>query len=420
MGFQARGEAWRYNLDTLLSFKVPGDDQGEVLACWLDNRGVGETSHPKDKKAYSTKHMADDALALMDHIGWDKAHVFGHSMGGMIACKLASTAPERVQSLALLGVTGGNWQAIGSIVRKLPGLLKHHVMTARTAEQKARATLYCHFSRRWLKQAPKSADGDSPGPESRRKEELIQEYMADAKAYKGRDLSTPHGADGQASAVFRHTVTKEEMQTIKSGGFPILVIHGRKDVIAHIKYAEKLAKRLDAPMIVTSAGHFITRESLEEVNAALLSLLARVHIIGARTPRTGSRQVPPSLAKTSVAVSPVDNDTAAAAAVLGGLNIGRGSAAVEADAPEPASEIVEETGSEAADITAADASTASSTKQKEPCPSKAVQNAAGLGSGSISHASWQVRSDSAEGPGGSRIWNMMARHPETPATAAAM
>mmetsp|Transcript_39441 Transcript_39441/g.111781 ORF Transcript_39441/g.111781 Transcript_39441/m.111781 type:complete len:272 (+) Transcript_39441:729-1544(+) len=269
-------------------------------------------------------------------------------------------------------------------------------------------------------QAPKSADGDSPGPESRRKEELIQEYMADAKAYKGRDLSTPHGADGQASAVFRHTVTKEEMQTIKSGGFPILVIHGRKDVIAHIKYAEKLAKRLDAPMIVTSAGHFITRESLEEVNAALLSLLARVHIIGARTPRTGSRQVPPSLAKTSVAVSPVDNDTAAAAAVLGGLNIGRGSAAVEADAPEPASEIVEETGSEAADITAADASTASSTKQKEPCPSKAVQNAAGLGSGSISHASWQVRSDSAEGPGGSRIWNMMARHPETPATAAAM
>mmetsp|Transcript_39442 Transcript_39442/g.111788 ORF Transcript_39442/g.111788 Transcript_39442/m.111788 type:complete len:199 (+) Transcript_39442:235-831(+) len=152
MGFQARGEAWRYNLDTLLSFKVPGDDQGEVLACWLDNRGVGETSHPKDKKAYSTKHMADDALALMDHIGWDKAHVFGHSMGGMIACKLASTAPERVQSLALLGVTGGNWQAIGSIVRKLPGLLKHHVMTARTAEQKARATLYCHFSRRWLKQ----------------------------------------------------------------------------------------------------------------------------------------------------------------------------------------------------------------------------------------------------------------------------
>ncbi|KAM0072189.1 putative alpha/beta hydrolase-1 [Helianthus debilis subsp. tardiflorus] len=40
----------------------------------------------------------------MDHLGWKKAHVFGHSMGGMIACKLGAISPNMILSLALLNV----------------------------------------------------------------------------------------------------------------------------------------------------------------------------------------------------------------------------------------------------------------------------------------------------------------------------
>ncbi|GKC98054.1 alpha/beta hydrolase fold-1, partial [Tanacetum coccineum] len=56
--------------------------------------------------------MAKDAIAVMDHLGWKKAHVFGHSMGGMIASKLAALFPDRVMSLALLNVTGGGYDCL--------------------------------------------------------------------------------------------------------------------------------------------------------------------------------------------------------------------------------------------------------------------------------------------------------------------
>eukprot|EP00873_Tetraselmis_striata_P043276 jgi/Tetstr1/463540/TSEL_008419.t1 len=264
MGFQARGEGWRYNLDALLSYEPPSE--GEVICCSFDNRGVGASSHPQDRKAYSTAIMARDALALMDLLGWRKAHIFGHSMGGMIACKVASMAPNRVHSLALISVTGGRWQALKSLVRKLPGHIKHGAITAKTKEAKARLTLYAHFSRMWLKESVETT--------RRRKEQLIEEYMANMEK---DDYKTDHGSDGQLSAVWGHHVSSADRARIMAGGFPILVIHGRKDAIAHIGYAERLSKALGATSLFTSAGHFITRESDVEVNHALLSLLQRVH-----------------------------------------------------------------------------------------------------------------------------------------------
>ncbi len=68
----------------------------------FDNRGIGLSGAIADP--FSTQEMAADALALLDALGIERAHVLGISMGGMIAQELALANPERVRSL-MLGCT---------------------------------------------------------------------------------------------------------------------------------------------------------------------------------------------------------------------------------------------------------------------------------------------------------------------------
>jgi len=90
-GVGLHGDGWTPQVDALRS---------RFTCLTFDNRGVG-LSQPATTPL-SVEAMADDVLALMDHLGWKSAHVVGHSLGGVIAQHLTLAAPTRVRSLSLL------------------------------------------------------------------------------------------------------------------------------------------------------------------------------------------------------------------------------------------------------------------------------------------------------------------------------
>ncbi len=65
-------------------------------------RGLGGSTLPVDAGPTSVAVQAKDAVGLLDHLGADRAHVVGHSLGGAIALELAAQHPTRVASLVLL------------------------------------------------------------------------------------------------------------------------------------------------------------------------------------------------------------------------------------------------------------------------------------------------------------------------------
>lgn len=86
----------------------------------FDNRDAGQSTHfpetaypvtalfRKRIPAYTGEDLADDAAAVMDALGWDSAHLFGHSNGGLRAQRIAMRHPGRVRSLVSSAAVSSN------------------------------------------------------------------------------------------------------------------------------------------------------------------------------------------------------------------------------------------------------------------------------------------------------------------------
>ncbi len=78
---------------------------------------------------------------------------------------------------------------------------------------------------------------------------------------------------GQLNAVWTHRVTDSKIAAIKSGHFPMMIIHGRYDILAMAKYGEQLARRLECPCMMLEGAHFVTRECGPEINLLLTHMV---------------------------------------------------------------------------------------------------------------------------------------------------
>jgi pimeloyl-ACP methyl ester carboxylesterase len=86
----------------------------------MDLRGHGRSDKPQGAGRYGER-MVSDVTRLLDHLGIERAHVAGYSLGGFVALKLASVATDRLFSAAVLGA---GWESPenGAFLAALPKL----------------------------------------------------------------------------------------------------------------------------------------------------------------------------------------------------------------------------------------------------------------------------------------------------------
>jgi len=238
-----------YTADTAWWFReLPVFSQGYRVVAF-DNRGSGQSDKPD--VPYTMEMMAGDLAGLLEIIGINKAHIFGVSMGGMIAQHFALRYPERVSSLILGCTTCGGPHSIRSDAQAMTALADFEHMKKLTRVEIVRETIPFLVSQEFIDK--------NPG--------LIQEMMA-----KMMEHPAPlHGAIRQAYAIWEHD-TYERLPEIR---VPTLVIAGDADRLIPVENSRILASRIRGAelVILKNAGHSFVTEAAQEANHAVLDFL---------------------------------------------------------------------------------------------------------------------------------------------------
>ena len=221
-------------------------DQFQVLL--FDQRGSGQSEKPDIE--YTMDMLADDTAALMDHVGFSSAHVYGVSMGGMIAQELAIRHGAAVRSLILGCTTPG-----GSQAASLEGtaLQRSHSTAALSAEERGRALAETAFTPGYIAQHP----------------ELIPALI---EARKKQPLDST-GFAHRMRAAYAHN-TFDRLSHIRC---PTLVITGKDDALIAWENSQLLAENIaDAELVLLEpAGHVFWAEQPARSRDAILTFLQK-------------------------------------------------------------------------------------------------------------------------------------------------
>jgi pimeloyl-ACP methyl ester carboxylesterase len=230
MGLGASSAAWDPELveDLAKSFRT----------ITFDNRGTGQTDKPD--KPYSIEMFADDAAGVLDGLKIPRAHIFGVSMGGMIAQEFALRHPARTGSLTLGCTTAGGSHS----VPPPPESLK--VLTAPREGVPPEDII----RRGW----PLSFTPDYIRDNRDRLEARIPRLL--------EHPTPPFAFQRQLEGTYT-LKTWDRLPNIKA---PTLVITGAKDVLIPARNSELIAERIPGANLhlIAGAGHGFTTEAREE------------------------------------------------------------------------------------------------------------------------------------------------------------
>jgi len=232
-----------------------------------DNRGLGESNWMEDwttENAYSLEDMAEDAVAILDAVGVEKAHIIGASMGGMIAQRLAISHGERVLSLTSI-MSSGYWEdpsisspdAISSKGSKL--VLKYGIFNPSDAN-----TLKLRIG------FPQGLKGNGDYDIDVKK--IAERALYEIKKRKGFN---PKVGNQHTVAISKSGSRLEELGTIE---MPTLIIHGKSDPLIDFAHCEKYAPLIPhaETLFIDGMGHDMPGIYMEQYHEAILKNFAKI------------------------------------------------------------------------------------------------------------------------------------------------
>ena len=209
----------------------------------LDNRGVGRSNMPPGP--YPIALMASDAAAVLDAAGVGDAHVYGVSMGGMIAQEFALQYPKRVRSLILGCTASGGPHAVRAEADAVQMLMSRGNMTPEEAAQAAVPFIY-----------------DSSTPRSRIDEDIAmrRDWFPRPEAYV---------------AQLQGILAWEAYSRLQQITAPTLVIHGETDRLVPPGNGKLIAQRIPGAKLVTipRASHIFSTDQPDKAHHAVLEFL---------------------------------------------------------------------------------------------------------------------------------------------------
>jgi len=206
----------------------------------FDLRGHGESSKPPGP--YSAELFADDARRLLDHLRIGRCGVAGHSLGAIVALRLALDAPDRVERLALLSAVAGRTEEERQRVLERLAMVEHGIPGE-------------HFRRslpRWFSDEFRRANP-----------ELLEQYAA-------RNMENDPRAYAAAYRVLATTDLGEEAARVR---VPTLIVTGEGDIGSNPRMARLLHAWIRASQLEILPG--LRHSILIEAPTIVARLLAR-------------------------------------------------------------------------------------------------------------------------------------------------
>jgi pimeloyl-ACP methyl ester carboxylesterase len=218
----------------------------------IDNRGIGESRG--DTAQLSVDVMARDAWAVLDALGVEKAHLVGHSLGGVIIQRMSLMALARVKSLCFMCSFAGG---------------------ADLKRPNARLVWYGARSRLGTTSMRKRAFARLILPDAYIRQLGIDACIAQLEHAFGRSLAElPPIADAQLHALRTHD---QRNQLARLAHLPCLVLSGKQDPIATHAANVGLARAIGTARhdVWTNASHALPIQLAQQVNQLLRAHLGQ-------------------------------------------------------------------------------------------------------------------------------------------------